>query len=398
MHELGDFTTGKRVLLITSIAIGIGVVAACVAKGLLALIAFFTNVFFYGRFSIAAASPVGNHLGIFVIVIPVIGALIIGMMARYGSDRIRGHGIPEAIEAILINGSRIDAKVAVLKPISAAISIGSGGPFGAEGPIIMTGGACGSLIAQFFHLTAAERKTLLVAGAAAGMSATFAAPVAAVLLAAVATRVPVTLRSAYAWLGIGILTRAVEAWGHGHALTATIAVEGAALFYTGLSASAYMFLGGVAVIVSVLFSSWSTVYAQREISKVDPLLSTTVQFGVSAVLLFLGSSFAERGRVSDWNLTSVLALVFLTIFGSVIAFSLYYWLLSQTQAYQLSTTNLAVPIVAITEGALLLRERVPLLMIGAAVLVLVAIAVVLRAEDESSLALGIDLPEGNTRL
>jgi chloride channel protein, CIC family len=183
MHELGDFTTGRRVLVITSIAIGIGVVAAYVAKVLLALIAVFTNIFFYGRLSTAPASPVGNHLGLFVIVIPVIGALIIGLMARYGSDRIRGHGIPEAIEAILINGSRIDAKVAILKPISSAISIGSGGPFGAEGPIIMTGGACGSLIAQFFHLTAAERKTLLVAGAAAGMSATFAAPVAAVLLA-----------------------------------------------------------------------------------------------------------------------------------------------------------------------------------------------------------------------
>src|SRR3954447_10724213 len=183
MHELGDFTTGRRVLVITAIAIGIGIVAAYVAKALLALIAFFTNVFFYGRLSMAASSPVGNHLGLFVIVIPVIGALIIGLMARYGSDRIRGHGIPEAIEAILINGSRIDAKVAVLKPISSAISIGSGGPFGAEGPIIMTAGACGSLIAQFFHLTAAERKTLLVAGAAAGMSATFAAPLAAVLLA-----------------------------------------------------------------------------------------------------------------------------------------------------------------------------------------------------------------------
>ena len=183
MHELGDFTTGRRVLVITAIAIGIGGVAAYVAKGLLALIALFTNIFFYGRFTFAASSPVGHHLGAFVIVIPVIGALIIGLMARYGSDRIRGHGIPEAIEAILINGSRIDAKVAVLKPISSAISIGSGGPFGAEGPIIMTGGACGSLIAQFFHLTAAERKTLLVAGAAAGMSATFAAPVAAVALA-----------------------------------------------------------------------------------------------------------------------------------------------------------------------------------------------------------------------
>ena len=114
---------------------------------------------------------------------PVVGALIIGLMARYGSERIRGHGIPEAIEAILINGSRVEPKVAVLKPLSSAISIGSGGPFGAEGPIIMTGGAFGSLVAQFFHLTSAERKTLLVAGAAAGMSATFAAPVAAVLLA-----------------------------------------------------------------------------------------------------------------------------------------------------------------------------------------------------------------------
>src|SRR5580765_2026799 len=183
MHELGDFTAGRRVTVITAIAIGIGFVSAYVAKGLLALIALFTNLFFYGRLTTAAASPVGNHLGLFVIVVPIVGALIIGFMARYGSDRIRGHGIPEAIEAILINGSRIDAKVAVLKPISAAISIGSGGPFGAEGPIIMTGGACGSLIAQFFHLTAAERKTLLVAGAAAGMSATFAAPVAAVLLA-----------------------------------------------------------------------------------------------------------------------------------------------------------------------------------------------------------------------
>ena len=122
-------------------------------------------------------------LGPWILVVPVVGALIIGLMARYGSERIRGHGIPEAIEAILINGSRVEPRVAVLKPVSAAISIGSGGPFGAEGPIIMTGGAIGSLIAQFFHLTSAERKTLLVAGAAAGMSATFASPVAAVLLA-----------------------------------------------------------------------------------------------------------------------------------------------------------------------------------------------------------------------
>src|SRR3954469_9091323 len=181
--ELGDFTAGARVILIAAIAIGIGVVSAYVAKALLALIGLCTNVFFYGRLDTALVSPAGHHLGAAAIAIPVIGALIIGVMARYGSERIRGHGIPEAIEAILINGSRIDAKVAVLKPLSSAISIGSGGPFGAEGPIIMTGGACGSLIAQFFHLTAAERKTLLVAGAAAGMSATFAAPVAAVALA-----------------------------------------------------------------------------------------------------------------------------------------------------------------------------------------------------------------------
>src|SRR5438067_10176550 len=180
---LGDFTTRPRVITITVMAIVIGAVGAYVALVLLQLIGLFTNLFFYQRFSTTLVSPAANTLGAFEIVVPVIGALIIGVMARYGSERIRGHGIPEAIEAILIGGSRIDPRVAILKPISSAISIGSGGPFGAEGPIIMTGGAVGSLIAQFFHLTSAERKTLLVAGAAAGMSATFAAPLAAVLLA-----------------------------------------------------------------------------------------------------------------------------------------------------------------------------------------------------------------------
>ena len=183
LDHLGDFTTSSRVLPIAGLAVIIGVFAALVAAALLALISFFTNLFFFQRFSTAAVSPAGHHLGAFVIVVPVLGALVIGLMARYGSERIRGHGIPEAIEAILINGSRVEPKVAVLKPLSSAISIGSGGPFGAEGPIIMTGGAFGSLIAQFFHLTSAERKTLLVAGAAAGMSATFAAPIAAVMLA-----------------------------------------------------------------------------------------------------------------------------------------------------------------------------------------------------------------------
>jgi CIC family chloride channel protein len=182
-ETLGDFTTTPRVLVISALAIGIGAVCAFVALALLRLIGLFTNLFYYGRWSSALVSPAGNHLGWFSVLVPVAGALIIGVMARYGSERIRGHGIPEAIEAILMNGSRVEPKVALLKPISSAISIGSGGPFGAEGPIIMTGGAFGSMIAQLFHLTAAERKTLLVAGAAGGMSATFASPVAAVLLA-----------------------------------------------------------------------------------------------------------------------------------------------------------------------------------------------------------------------
>jgi H+/Cl- antiporter ClcA len=181
--ELGDFTTTWRVVPISLLAMVIGVVCAFVALVLLRLIGLFTNLFYFGRWNTAMVSPVGNHLGIYSVFVPIAGALIIGVMARYGSERIRGHGIPEAIESILLQGSRIEPKVAILKPISSAISIGSGGPFGAEGPIIMTGGAVGSMIAQLFHLTSAERKTLLVAGAAGGMSATFASPVAAVLLA-----------------------------------------------------------------------------------------------------------------------------------------------------------------------------------------------------------------------
>jgi chloride channel protein, CIC family len=182
-QELGDFTTTAQVAPISLLAIVIGLLATYVAWLLLKLIGLFTNLFYYQRIDTALSSPAGNHLGFFAVLVPVIGSLIVGLMARYGSERIRGHGIPEAIESILMSGSRVHPRLALLKPISAAISIGSGGPFGAEGPIIMTGGAFGSLIAQFFHLTSAERKTLLVAGAAAGMSATFAAPLSAVLLA-----------------------------------------------------------------------------------------------------------------------------------------------------------------------------------------------------------------------
>src|SRR6185295_19003843 len=169
--------------LLSSMAVVIGVFSAVVAKALVWLIAVFTNLTFYQRFSSDFISPTNHHLGVFVIFAPVVGGLIIGLMARYGAEKIRGHGIPEALEAILFGRSRMSLKVAVLKPLSSAISIGSGGPFGAEGPIIMTGGALGSLFAQLFHLSAAERKTLLVAGAAAGMSAVFATPISTVLLA-----------------------------------------------------------------------------------------------------------------------------------------------------------------------------------------------------------------------
>ena len=185
-RERGDFTANPRVLVVTFMAVCIGVVSAFVALVLTRLIGFFTNLFYYQRFAIGeltSPAPGAIHLGVWAVLIPVVGGLIIGLMARYGSEKIRGHGIPEALEAILIGSSRMEAKVAVLKPLSSALSIGTGGPFGAEGPIIMTGGAFGSLFAQGFHMSSAERKTLLVAGAAAGMSAIFSTPIAAVLLA-----------------------------------------------------------------------------------------------------------------------------------------------------------------------------------------------------------------------
>ncbi len=183
MKVRGDFAANQRLILIATISVFIGAVCAFVAVLLLAMIRFFTNLFYFHQLSLIPRSPSGSPLGLLMILVPVLGGIIIGLMARYGSERIRGHGIPEALEAILFGKSIMSPKVAILKPLSSAISIGSGGPFGAEGPIIMTGGAFGYIIAQGFHLTAAERKTLLVAGAAAGMSATFASPIAAVLLA-----------------------------------------------------------------------------------------------------------------------------------------------------------------------------------------------------------------------
>jgi len=180
---LGDFTATPRMLVLAGLAIVIGAVSAVLAWALLRLIDGFTNLFYFQRFSFDHVSPADNTMGIWSVFVPIIGGLILGVMARWGTAQIRGHGIPEAIEAIMINGSRIGPRVAVLKPISSAISIGSGGPFGAEGPIIMTGGAFGSLIAQFFRFTSQERKTLMIAGASAGMAAVFATPIAALALA-----------------------------------------------------------------------------------------------------------------------------------------------------------------------------------------------------------------------
>jgi CIC family chloride channel protein len=181
--RLRDFNADRRLLLLAAMALVVGTAGAVAAWALLHLINIATNLAYHHTLSAAPMGIDGHALGIGSVLIPVVGCLIIGLMARFGSEKIRGHGIPEAMEAILIGRSRIQAKVAILKPLSSAISIGTGGPFGAEGPIIMTGGAFGSLFAQFFHLTNAERKTLLVAGAAAGMTATFGTPVAAMLLA-----------------------------------------------------------------------------------------------------------------------------------------------------------------------------------------------------------------------
>jgi H+/Cl- antiporter ClcA len=172
-----------RVVFISFLSVIVAAAAGLVAQALTRLIGLVTNLSFYGRFSTDFSSPADNHLGAWVMIVPVLGGILVGIMARYGSAAIRGHGIPEAMEQVLLNRSRIPARITILKPVSAALAIGTGGPFGAEGPIIATGGALGSLLGQVLKTTGAERKTLLSAGAAAGMAATFGSPVSAVLLA-----------------------------------------------------------------------------------------------------------------------------------------------------------------------------------------------------------------------
>ncbi|MGH2901977.1 MAG: chloride channel protein, partial [Solirubrobacteraceae bacterium] len=182
-RELGDFTTTRRVLVLAATAIPIGAVVTFLALGLIDLIGLITHLVYTGTVATSITTPDTSVLGPLSVLVPVLGGLIVGLMARFGSERIRGHGIPEAMETILLRGSSMEPRLAVLKPISSAVSIGTGGPFGAEGPIIVTGGAIGSIVGQLLHLTAAERRCLLVAGAAAGMTAVFGTPVAAVLLA-----------------------------------------------------------------------------------------------------------------------------------------------------------------------------------------------------------------------
>lgn len=173
----------KRVLYLAIQAIVNAIIIGLIARLLVYLIDFVTNIAFYGKFSIQPASPAGHHLGMAVILVPIIGSILVGIMARYGSKAIRGHGIPEAMEKIILEESRIPPIITFLKPLSAAISIGTGGPFGAEGPIIATGGAFGSVTGQWMHISSTERKIILAAGACAGMSAIFGSPLAAVLLA-----------------------------------------------------------------------------------------------------------------------------------------------------------------------------------------------------------------------
>ncbi|HWL54403.1 MAG TPA: chloride channel protein [Chthoniobacteraceae bacterium] len=179
-HRLRD---SRRLLRLSLLSLGLGAVMAPISQFLLWLIEWITGVAFFGAPGTLPTTPVGHSLGLAVVLVPAAGGIIIGFMARYGSPAIRGHGIPEAMEQVLENSSRIPARITWLKPLSAAISIGTGGPFGAEGPIIATGGAGGSLIGQLLPSSPSDRKTLLAAGAAAGMAATFGSPLSAILLA-----------------------------------------------------------------------------------------------------------------------------------------------------------------------------------------------------------------------
>jgi H+/Cl- antiporter ClcA len=238
----------KRVVGVCAIAVVLGVCAGYIARILVALIALVTNLAFYGRWSIETVSPAHNALGPWVVVVPVVGGLVVGLMARWGSRAIRGHGIPEAMEQVLLNESKIPPRITFLKPISSAIAIGTGGPFGAEGPIIATGGALGSFFGQLLRVTGQERKVLLAAGAAGGMTAIFGSPVSAVILAVELLLFELRPRSL-----IPVAMAAVAAAGVRYAAVGTTPVFAMPpVAEPGLSALAcYVALGGLIGLVSV---------------------------------------------------------------------------------------------------------------------------------------------------
>src|SRR5689334_9041312 len=241
----------KRVFYLSIQAIINAIVIGGIAKFLVLLINLFTNISFYRNFSFANTSPADNHLGLLVIIIPVIGGLVVGIMARFGSAAIRGHGIPEAMEQVLTNESKIKPVVTFLKPISSAISIGTGGPFGAEGPIIATGGALGSVAGQIMHITASERKVMLTAGATAGMAAIFGTPLASVLLAIELLLFEFSPRSI-----IPVALACVTAAGMHYALFGTEAVFAMPDIPepTSIALITYVFLGAAIGVIAALVS------------------------------------------------------------------------------------------------------------------------------------------------
>ncbi len=241
---------GRRLVFICAASVLLAIGAGLLAEALMALIALITNLAFYGRLSTATNSPAGNHLGLWVVLVPVLGALIVGVMARYGSPAIRGHGIPEVMERILLHESRIAPGITALKPISTAISIGTGGPFGAEGPIIASGGALGSLVGQVLRVTADERKTLLAAGAAAGMAATFGAPVSATLLAIELLLFEYRPRS-LAPVALATATATAVRYVF-HGIEPVFAVPDIISEPSGQALAAYVLLGGLVGLIAVL--------------------------------------------------------------------------------------------------------------------------------------------------
>ncbi len=266
-RALGDFTTTPAILRLVPLAVLIGVLGAGISLALLDMIGFFTNLFYFQRLSVHLVSPYGNTLGAIAVVIPIGGGLIVGLMARFGSEQIRGHGIPEAMERILINGSKVQPRLAILKPISSAISIGTGGPFGAEGPIILTGGAVGSIVGQLFHLTAAQRKSLLVAGAAAGMSAVFGTPVAATLFGVELLAFEFKPRS---MVLIGIAAATADALRMVMASAGLVAPQPIFPVPTHAPLGGVVLLGAVAVGIACGFAAWlmtQAVYRSEDLFK-----------------------------------------------------------------------------------------------------------------------------------